>query len=195
MRCIALIPENVLHTQNVSLSPLENFLQHFEKNHLPKTTVLGSWQIAKLVTVFVKTENFSFIVDKILQNCRRAILKLQKDSPESEEHSRYLQSISGVSRNNFQTHFQKSYFFEKPFFCLIGIWPIFRVVTSAGTYLDRTIWWLEWIFSLNVTEDSFNVTEPFNNFQWILFLFFWMSINFIIGKVCCLVHCGRHCSQ
>ena len=53
------------------------------------------------------------------------ILKLQKDSPRSGEHSRCLQSILGVSRKNFRTRFQKSYFFEKAFFHGKGIWPIF----------------------------------------------------------------------
>ena len=53
------------------------------------------------------------------------ILKLQKNSPRSGEHPRCLQSISGVSRKNFQTRFQKSYFFEKAFFYGKGIAPIF----------------------------------------------------------------------
>ena len=44
------------------------------------------------------------------------ILRLHKDSPRSGEHPRCPQSISGMSRKNFQTHFQKSYFFEKAFF-------------------------------------------------------------------------------
>ena len=71
----------------------------------------------KSVDHFVKTENFWFFIDKILQKCCMTILKLQKDSPRSGEHPRCLQSISGVSRKNFQTRFQKSYFFEKAFFC------------------------------------------------------------------------------
>ena len=44
------------------------------------------------------------------------ILKLQKYSFESGEHSKCLQSMSEVSRKDFQTHFQKSYFIEKAFF-------------------------------------------------------------------------------
>ena len=78
--------------------------------------VLGPLQKPLLVSLFVKTENFSFSVDKILQKCRMAIRKLQKDSLESGEHSKCLQSMSEVSRKDFQTHFQKSYFFEKAFF-------------------------------------------------------------------------------
>ena len=38
------------------------------------------------------------------------ILNLQKDTPGSGEHSRYLQSMSEVFRKHFQTDFQKSYF-------------------------------------------------------------------------------------
>ena len=53
------------------------------------------------------------------------ILKLQKDSPKSGEHPRCLQIISGMSRKNFQTRFQKSYFFKKAFFNGKGIAPIF----------------------------------------------------------------------
>ena len=41
---------------------------------------------------------------------------VQKDSPESGKHFKYLQTISEVSRKVFQTHFRKSYFFDKAFF-------------------------------------------------------------------------------
>ena len=44
------------------------------------------------------------------------ILKLGKDSPESGEHPRYPESMSGVTRKDFLMNFQKSYFFEKAFF-------------------------------------------------------------------------------
>ena len=44
------------------------------------------------------------------------ILMLQKDSPESGEHSKCLQSMSEVSRKKFQSHFQKSYFPKNPRF-------------------------------------------------------------------------------
>ena len=44
------------------------------------------------------------------------ILKLEKDSPDLGEHSRYPESISKVSRKDFLMNFQKSYFFEKAFF-------------------------------------------------------------------------------
>ena len=77
--------------------------------------VLGPLQKPLLASLFVKTQNFSFFVDKILQKCRMTILKLQKDSSESGEHSQCLQSMSEVSRKDFQTHFQKSYFFRKSF--------------------------------------------------------------------------------
>ena len=83
--------------------------------------VLGPLQKPLLASLFVKTENFSFSVDKILQKCYMTILKLQKDSPESGEHSKCLQSMSEVSRKDFQTHFQKSYFFEKAFFYAFGL--------------------------------------------------------------------------
>ena len=78
--------------------------------------VLGPLQKPLSASLFVKTENFSFFVDKILQKSRMTILKLQKDSLESGEHSKCLQSMSEVSRKDFQTHFQKSYFSEKAFF-------------------------------------------------------------------------------
>ena len=77
--------------------------------------VLGPLQKPLSESLFVKTENFSFFVDKIFRKCRMTILKLQKDSSESGEHSKCLQSMSQVSRKDFQTHFQKSYFFEKAF--------------------------------------------------------------------------------
>ena len=68
---------------------------------------------------------FSFFVDKILQNCRRAILKLQKDSPESGEHFKYQQSMPEVSRKKFQSHFQKSYFPKNPrIFMGFGHFPL-----------------------------------------------------------------------
>ena len=67
-------------------------------------------------SLFAKTENFSFFIDKILQGRRMNILKLGKDSPESGEHPRYPESMSGVPRKDFLTTFQKSYFFEKAFF-------------------------------------------------------------------------------
>ena len=41
---------------------------------------------------------------------------VQKDSPESGKHFKYLQTVSEMSRKVFQTHFQKSYFFEKALF-------------------------------------------------------------------------------
>ena len=44
------------------------------------------------------------------------ILKLQIDSPESGKHSKYLESMSEVSRKNSQSHFQKLYFPQNPFF-------------------------------------------------------------------------------
>ena len=83
---------------------------------LKKMAVLGPLQKPLSASLFVKTRNFSFLVDKILQKCRMTILKLQKYSFESGEHSKCLQSMSEVSRKDFQTHFQKSYFIEKAFF-------------------------------------------------------------------------------
>ena len=59
---------------------------------------------------------FSFFIVEILQGRRMTILKLGKDSPESGEHSRYPESMSGVPRKDFLINFQKSYFFEKAFF-------------------------------------------------------------------------------
>ena len=77
---------------------------------------LGPLQKPLLASLFVKTQNFSFFVDKILQECRMTILKLQKDSSDSGEHSKCLQNMSEVSRRDFQTNFQKLYFCEKVFF-------------------------------------------------------------------------------
>ena len=44
------------------------------------------------------------------------ILNLGVDSPESGEHPRYPESMSGVPRKDFLINFQKPYFFEKAFF-------------------------------------------------------------------------------
>ena len=44
------------------------------------------------------------------------ILKVQMDSPESGEHSKYLDSMSEVSKTNSQIHFQNLYFPHNPFF-------------------------------------------------------------------------------
>ena len=79
-------------------------------------TVLAPLQEVKLVYLFVKIEKFSFSVDKILRECHMTILKLQKDSPKSGEHSRHLQSIFGVSRKHFETHFKNRIFSKKLFF-------------------------------------------------------------------------------
>ena len=73
-------------------------------------------QKVKSVSLFVKTENFSFSVDKNLQKCRMTILMSQKHSPQSGEHFKCLQSIYEVSRKDLQAHFQESYFFQKSFF-------------------------------------------------------------------------------
>ena len=62
-----------------------------------------------------KTEKISFSVDKIFQKCRMTILMLQKDSPESGEHFKCLQSIYEVSRRYLQANFQQSYIFKKAF--------------------------------------------------------------------------------
>ena len=51
-----------------------------------------------------------------MKNCRMTILKLGKDSPESGEHSRYPESMSGLPSKDFLTNLQKPYFFEKAFF-------------------------------------------------------------------------------
>ena len=67
-------------------------------------------------SLFRKTENFSFFIDKNLQRRRMNILMLGKHSPESEEHPRYPESMSEVPRKDFLQNFQKSYFFEKDFF-------------------------------------------------------------------------------
>ena len=64
------------------------------------------------------------------------ILKLQKDSPESGEHFKFLQSMSEVSRKAFQTDFQESYFLEKAFF-LIRVWPIY--VSKRMPFQGNTI--------------------------------------------------------
>ena len=53
---------------------------------LKKMAVLGPLQKPLSASLFVKTQNFSFFVDKILQKCRMTILKLQKDSSDSGEH-------------------------------------------------------------------------------------------------------------
>ena len=68
--------------------------------------------------VFAKTVNFSFSINKIPQTCPTNILKLLENSPESEEHSRYLKSILEVHRKLFLTDFQKTFFFKNPPFCM-----------------------------------------------------------------------------
>ena len=45
---------------------------------LKKMAVLGPLQKPLSASLFAKTQNFSFLVDKILQKCRMTILKLQK---------------------------------------------------------------------------------------------------------------------
>ena len=44
------------------------------------------------------------------------ILMLQKDSPESGEHIKWLEHMWQVSRKDFTSHFQKAYFNENPLF-------------------------------------------------------------------------------
>ena len=68
-------------------------------------SVLGPLQNPLSASLFGKTENFSFFAYKILQRYRMTILNLQKDTPGSGEHSRYLQSMSEVLRKHFQSHF------------------------------------------------------------------------------------------
>ena len=79
-----------------------------EKICLPEIavfSVLGPLQNHLSASLFGKTDNFSFFANKIFQRYRMTILKLQKDTPGSGEHSRYLQSMSEVLRKHFQTHF------------------------------------------------------------------------------------------
>ena len=86
----------------------ENILGASEKICLPEIavfSVLGPLQNPLSASLFGKTENFSFFANKILQRYRMTILNLQKDTPGSGEHSRYLQSMSEVFRKHFQTHF------------------------------------------------------------------------------------------
>ena len=100
----------------------ENFLGASEKIYPPETavfSVLGPLQNPLSASLFGKTENFSFFANKILQRYHMTILKLQKYSFESGKHSKCLQSMFEVSRKDFQTHFQKSYFFEKAFFFVV----------------------------------------------------------------------------
>ena len=68
--------------------------------------------------VFAKTVNFSFSINKIPQACPTNMLKLLENSAESEEHSRYLQSILEVHRKLFLRDFQKTFFFKNPPFCM-----------------------------------------------------------------------------
>ena len=90
------------------ISHEKKFLGRFEnKSHAEKTRFLGGLQTPSSASLFVKNENFSFFVDKIFSKCRMTILKLQKDSPQSGEHSKYIETMSEVSRKNFQNHFQK----------------------------------------------------------------------------------------
>ena len=79
-------------------------------------SVLGPLQKPLSASLFVKTENLSFLVDRILQNYHMTILMLQKDSPESGEHFKCIKSIYEVSRKDLQVHFQQAYFFEKTIF-------------------------------------------------------------------------------
>ena len=51
-------------------------------------------------SLFGKTEYFSSFIDKIFQERRMTILKLGKDSPDSGEHPRYPESMSGVTDVN-----------------------------------------------------------------------------------------------
>ena len=95
---------------------MKNFLRDSEVKNFAKIAVFKPFMKAFLASLFEKTEIFSFFVDGILQNCCITILMVQKDSRESGEHSKYLQSISEVSRKDFQTHLRKSYFFRKSFF-------------------------------------------------------------------------------
>ena len=94
---------------------------------------------------FVKIENFSFFIDKILQTCRPIFLMLENYSAESGEHSWYLQCVSEVCREQVQSLFPKWYFFQKAFFhmCLGGfnLWKklfgkniIFKKGSELGSY-------------------------------------------------------------
>ena len=78
--------------------------------------VLGPLQKPLSTPLSVKTENFSVFVDRMLQDYHMTILMLQKDSLESGEHFKCLQSIYEVSRRYLQVHFQQTYFFEKAIF-------------------------------------------------------------------------------
>ena len=78
--------------------------------------VLGPLQKPLSASLFAKTENFSFFVDRMLQNYHMTLLMLQKDSPESGEHFKYLQSMYEVIRKKYQVHFQQTYFFKKAIF-------------------------------------------------------------------------------
>ena len=78
--------------------------------------VLGPLQKPLSASLFVKTENFSFFVDRMLQNYHMTILMLQNDSSESGEHCKCLQSIYEMSKKDLQANFQQSYFFERAIF-------------------------------------------------------------------------------
>ena len=100
-----MIESNILDTLNVTISPIEKFLEPSEKNNPPKTAVLGPLTEPISASLFVKSENFSFSADEILQKCRMTISMLPNDSFESGEHSTCLQSMCEVCKKYFQTHF------------------------------------------------------------------------------------------
>ena len=74
---------------------LENVLKKITSENRPFLGFFEPFTNVFTASLFGKTEYFSFFIDKILQKSRITILKLGKDSPESGEHSRYPESMSG----------------------------------------------------------------------------------------------------
>ena len=92
------------------------FWKNYRSENRPFLDFFEPFTNAFTTSLFGKTGIFSFFIDKILQRSRMTILKLGKDSPESGEHSRYPESMSGLPSKDFLTNLQKPYFFEKAFF-------------------------------------------------------------------------------
>ena len=83
------------------------FLKKITSENRPFFGFFEPFTNAFTASLFGKTEYFSFFIDKILQKSRMTILNSGKDGPESEENSRYPESMSGVPTKDFLTNFQK----------------------------------------------------------------------------------------
>ena len=98
MRCVPLIWENVLHTQNMFSSCLENFLEALKVKNSPKSVEYSEAKLAFWVANFVKIQIFCLWFYLKWLTCRMDLIQCALCSPDEGDDFVYPEHVLKLCR-------------------------------------------------------------------------------------------------